>query len=85
VLVDLKDPDGMLFIKERIELARQQSSFWQNYKFMNPVTKQVEPKQMYCESSTKPWSAAASIASDRSTRQGFGYAPISRPYLKALD
>jgi cytochrome c len=49
VLVDLKDPDGELFIKERIELARQQSSFWQNYKFMNPVTKQVEPKQMYCE------------------------------------
>ena len=49
VLVDLKDPDGKLFIKERIELARQQSSFWQNYKFMNPVTKQVEPKQMYCE------------------------------------
>jgi len=49
VLVDLKDPDGKLFVKERIELARQQSSFWQNYKFMNPVTKQVEPKQMYCE------------------------------------
>src|SRR5690349_12715090 len=49
VLVALKDPDGKLFIKERIELARQQSSFWQNYKFMNPVTKQVEPKQMYCE------------------------------------
>jgi hypothetical protein len=24
-------------------------SFWQNYKFMNPVTKKVEPKQMYCE------------------------------------
>ena len=24
-------------------------SFWQSYKFMNPVTKKVEPKQMYCE------------------------------------
>jgi hypothetical protein len=22
---------------------------WQNYKFMNPATKKVEPKQMYCE------------------------------------
>jgi len=36
-------------MKERIELARKNQSFWQNYKFMNPSTKQVEPKQMYCE------------------------------------
>src|SRR5262245_5084782 len=49
VLVELKDPDGKLFVKERVELARQQPSFWQNYKFMNPATKKVEPKEMYCE------------------------------------
>jgi cytochrome c len=49
VLIDAKDPDGKLFVKERVELARQQPSFWQNYKFMNPATKKVEPKQMYCE------------------------------------
>jgi len=48
-LIDIKDPDGKLFMKERVELARDNSSFWQNYKFMNPATKQVEPKQMYCE------------------------------------
>jgi cytochrome c len=48
-LIDTKDPDGKLFIKERGELARQQSSFWQNYKFMNPATKKIEPKEMYCE------------------------------------
>jgi signal transduction histidine kinase len=48
-LIELKDPDGKLFIKERVELARNQSSFWQTYKFMNPATKTVEPKQMYCE------------------------------------
>jgi cytochrome c len=48
-LIDAKDPDGKLFIKERGELARQQSSFWQNYKFMNPTTKKIEPKEMYCE------------------------------------
>jgi cytochrome c len=48
-LIEAKDADGKLFIKERAELARQQPSFWQNYKFMNPVTKKVEPKQMYCE------------------------------------
>jgi cytochrome c len=48
-LIELKDPDGKLFVKERAELARQQPSFWQSYKFMNPATKKVEPKQMYCE------------------------------------
>jgi signal transduction histidine kinase len=49
VLIDNRDPDGKLFVRERIELARQRRSFWQNYKFMNPVTKKVEPKEMYCE------------------------------------
>src|SRR5262245_38585607 len=28
-LIDAKDPDGTLFVKERMELARQQPSFWQ--------------------------------------------------------
>jgi signal transduction histidine kinase len=49
VLIEVKDPDGKLFVKERVELARQHTSFWQNYKFMNPATKKVEPKEMYCE------------------------------------
>jgi cytochrome c len=44
-----KDVDGKEFVNERMELAKTQPSFWQSYKFMNPVTKQVEPKQMYCE------------------------------------
>ena len=48
-LIDAKDSDGKLFIKERVELARKQPSFWQNYKFMNPATKKIEPKEMYCE------------------------------------
>ena len=48
-LIDAKDPDGKLFIKERGELARQQPAFWQKYKFMNPATKKIEPKEMYCE------------------------------------
>jgi cytochrome c len=47
--IDDKDPDGKAFVKERVELAKQQPNFWQSYKFMNPVTKKVEPKQMYCE------------------------------------
>jgi cytochrome c len=44
-----KDPDGKAFVKERVERAQKQPTFWQAYKFMNPVTKKVEPKQMYCE------------------------------------
>jgi cytochrome c len=46
---DAQDVDGKLYVKERIELAQKQASFWQDYKFVNPVTKKVEPKEMYCE------------------------------------
>jgi cytochrome c len=46
---EAQDVDGKFFVKERIELARKQPNFWQDYKFVNPVTKKVEPKQMYCE------------------------------------
>ena len=48
-LIDLKDIDGKLFVKERVELAQKQPSFWQEYKFTDPVTRKIEPKQMYCE------------------------------------
>jgi signal transduction histidine kinase len=48
-LIELRDVDGKLFVKERVELAKSQGTFWQDYKFTNPVTKNVEPKQMYCE------------------------------------
>lgn len=44
-----KDPDGKAFVKERVQLAATHPSFWQSYKFMNPVTHKVEPKNMYCE------------------------------------
>ena len=44
-----KDADGKEFIKERVALAKTHSSFWQSYKFMNPVTNTIEPKEMYCE------------------------------------
>ena len=44
-----KDADGKAFVQERIALAEKSPSFWQRYKFMNPVSKKVEPKQMYCE------------------------------------
>jgi len=49
VVIDLKDIDGKEFVRERVELAKSKSSFWQEYKFTDPVSKKIEPKQMYCE------------------------------------
>ena len=48
-LIELKDVDGKPFVKERVELAQANTSFWQDYKFTNPETKKIEPKTMYCE------------------------------------
>jgi cytochrome c len=43
-----KDPDGKAFVAERIALAKQGKPFWQDYKFMDPLTHTVVPKEMYC-------------------------------------
>jgi signal transduction histidine kinase len=48
-LIALKDPDGKEFIKERVQLASTKAKFWQDYKFTDPLTKTVQPKQAYCE------------------------------------
>lgn len=48
-LIDLKDADGKPFVRERLELAKSKGKGWQDYKFVNPVSKQIEPKTMYFE------------------------------------
>jgi cytochrome c len=48
-LIDLKDIDGKEFVKERVELAKTKGTFWQDYKFTDPLTKKIKPKKMYCE------------------------------------
>lgn len=48
-MLDAQDVDGKYFVRERVELAGKQANFWQDYKFVNPVEKKIEPKQMYCE------------------------------------
>ena len=48
-MLDAQDVDGKFFVKERVELAKAKPTFWQDYKFANPVSKKVEPKEMYCE------------------------------------
>jgi cytochrome c len=50
-LIDNKDVDGKEFMKERVEMMKKEASGWQNYKFRNPVSNQIEPKAMYLERS----------------------------------
>ncbi len=48
-LIGLKDPDGVEFVKERVNMSKTKDRFWQDYKFTNPISKKIEPKSMYCE------------------------------------
>jgi len=48
-LIDLKDPDGKYFMRERLELASKNNKGWQEYKFVNPETGKIELKSMYFE------------------------------------
>lgn len=47
--IAMKDMDGKEFFRERFELAKVKQSFWQDYKFVDPLTRKIEPKSMYCE------------------------------------
>jgi signal transduction histidine kinase len=48
-LIDLRDANGKEHIRERMELAKTKAAFWQDFSWVNPVSKKIEPKQMYCE------------------------------------
>jgi len=48
-LIDMKDADGKAFVKERVEIAKTKGSGWQDYKFTDPLTKQIEHKRAYVE------------------------------------
>ena len=48
-LIDNKDVDGKEFVKERVEMMKKQATGWQDYKFRNPTSNQIEPKSMYIE------------------------------------
>jgi signal transduction histidine kinase len=48
-LIDFKDVDGKEYMKERIALMKANNTAWQEYKFTNPVSKKIEPKEMYLE------------------------------------
>ena len=48
-MIELRDGNGKEHIRERMEMAKTKTSFWQDFTFINPVNKKMEPKQMYCE------------------------------------
>ena len=48
-LINVKDGDGTLFVKERVELAKTKGKGWQDYKFTNPTSKKAEHKIAWIE------------------------------------
>jgi signal transduction histidine kinase len=48
-LTELKDVEGKAFVKEGIEILKNKQSGWVDYKWPNPVTKQIEHKSLYFE------------------------------------
>jgi len=45
--IDIRDYDGKNFIKEIVNIANKEGSGWVEYKWYNPVTKEVLPKIVY--------------------------------------
>lgn len=48
-LIDLKDADGKLFMKEFIEVVNKKGKGWVDYKWPHPATKAIEQKSTYVE------------------------------------
>lgn len=46
---ELRDSSGKFFIKEFIKLAKTKGSGWVDYKWENPVTKNIEQKSTYIQ------------------------------------
>lgn len=46
-ITELKDPDGVFFIKEMIKTAKEKSEGWIDYKWTNPESKKTENKSTY--------------------------------------
>ena len=47
--MDYRDPDGNFPILERTQVAAKDGKGWQEFKFFNPMTKQIEMKRTYFE------------------------------------
>lgn len=47
--INLQDGNGKFHVKERLEIARAKGRGQQEFAFLNPMTKQIEPKLMFFE------------------------------------
>ena len=45
----LRDADGVYFIQNFIEMAKEQGRGWVDYKWVNPTTKKIEHKSTYIQ------------------------------------
>lgn len=48
-ILDIRDADGKQHVRAIIEKAKSRGKGWEDYKWMNPVTRRVEPKSVYFE------------------------------------
>ena len=47
--IGLKDPDGKLFVKEMVEIAKTKGGGWLEYTWVNPATKKVQAKKAWVQ------------------------------------
>lgn len=52
-MIDITDVDGKPFIKEMIALSKEKGKFSQEYKFTDPVSKKIRPKEVFCDTVEK--------------------------------
>lgn len=48
-LLQIKDADGKAFVNEILDKSRTGKGGWVDYKWPNPVSKEIEAKTTYCE------------------------------------
>ena len=48
-IIDMKDADGKFITRERIDIVTKKGSGWQEYKWPDPITKEIQKKSMYVE------------------------------------
>lgn len=48
-IIDLKDADGKPFMQEIVKKAETAGSGWVDYKWTDPITKEIQPKSAYFE------------------------------------
>lgn len=48
-IIDLKDTDGVMIMKEQLAAGKGKNGGWVNYKWPHPLTKEMTQKSMYNE------------------------------------